>query len=151
MMAAMSEPVTWSEVAGLLAPARNFWLGTVDPAGAPHAVPVWAVAVDEAIYFYGERRSKKFRNIAANPWVVLHLESGDEVVIVRGTATDLGAPAVAPDVVAAFTTKYTLAVDRQWLPQVDPTVDVLARLEPSVALLWSGDFETTQRRWSARS
>ncbi len=150
MMTRMVELVTWGEVVARFDAARNAWFGTVDPAGGPHAVPIWTASVDEVLYVFGERRSVKFRNIAVNPHVVVHLESGDEVVIVRGSAYDVGIPAQAPDVVAAFAAKYTDPDDEQWLPDVDPSVDVVARISPSVALLWSsGDYFGTQRRWRA--
>jgi len=151
MMAAMAGPVTWSEVASRFAQARNAWLGTVDAAGAPHSVPIWTAVLGDTIYVFGERRSVKFRNMVTNPRVVVTLESGDEVVIVRGSATDVGGPADVPEVVAAFAVKYTEADDEQWLPDVDPDVDVVARIEPAVALLWnSADFYESKRRWSAR-
>jgi hypothetical protein len=150
MMARMVELVTWGEVVARFDAARNAWIGTVDPAGAPHAVPIWTASVDEVLYVFGERRSVKFRNIAANPHVVVNLESGDEVVIVRGSAYDIGTPAQAPDVVAAFAAKYTDPDDVQWLPDVDPSVDLVARILPSVALLWSSDdYFGTKRRWQA--
>jgi hypothetical protein len=150
MMARMVELVTWGEVVARFDAARNAWIGTVDPAGAPHAVPIWTASVDEVLYVFGERRSVKFRNIAANPHVVVNLESGDEVVIVRGSAYDIGTPAQAPDVVAAFAAKYTDPDDVQWLPGVDPSVDLVARISPSVALLWSSDdYFGTKRRWQA--
>jgi nitroimidazol reductase NimA-like FMN-containing flavoprotein (pyridoxamine 5'-phosphate oxidase superfamily) len=140
----------WSEVAALLAPVRTYWLGTVDAGAAPHAVPVWSATVDDVFYLFGERRAKRFRNLEANPAVVLHLESGDAVCIVRGTAIDVGAPADHPGVMAAFAAKYTDPDDAQWLPDVDPTVDIVARLEPSIAMVWSStDFEGSQRRWRA--
>jgi nitroimidazol reductase NimA-like FMN-containing flavoprotein (pyridoxamine 5'-phosphate oxidase superfamily) len=146
----MPEPMAWSEVAALLAPARNYWLATVDSGGAPHAVPVWSATVDDVVYLFGERRAKRFRNLEANPAVVLHLESGDAVCIVRGTAIDVGAPADHPGVMAAFAAKYTDPDDAQWLPDVDPTVDIVAHLEPSIAMVWSStDFEGSQRRWRA--
>jgi hypothetical protein len=82
--------------------------------------------------------------------VVVNLESGDEVVIVRGTAYDLGTPAQVPEVVAAFAAKYTEPDDLQWLPEADPSVDLVARIAPSVALLWSSDdYFGTKRRWQA--
>jgi predicted pyridoxine 5'-phosphate oxidase superfamily flavin-nucleotide-binding protein len=150
MMTRMVEPVTWSDVVSRFDAARNAWFGTVDPAGAPHAVPIWTASVDEVLYVFGERRSVKFRNLAANPRVVVNLESGDEVVIVRGSAYDVGTPAQVPDVVAAFAAKYTEADDVQWLPEVDPSVDLVARIAPSVALLWSSDdYFDTLRRWQA--
>jgi hypothetical protein len=150
MMTRMVELVTWGEVVARFDAARNAWIGSVDPAGAPHAVPIWTASVDEVLYVFGERRSVKFRNIAANPHVVVNLESGDEVVIVRGSAYDIGTPAQAPDVVAAFAAKYTDPDDVQWLPDVDPSVDLVARISPSVALLWSSDdYFGTKRRWQA--
>lgn len=150
MMTRMVEPVTWSQVVARFDAARNAWFGTVDPAGAPHTVPIWTASVDDVLYVFGERRSVKFRNIATNPQVVVNLESGDEVVIVRGSAHDVGTPAQVRDVVAAFVAKYTEPDDLQWLPEADPSVDLVARIAPSVALLWSSDdYYGTNRRWRA--
>jgi hypothetical protein len=40
--------------------------------------------------------------------------------------------------------------DLQWLPEADPSVDLVARIAPSVALLWSSDdYFGTKRRWQA--
>ncbi|HEY5051291.1 MAG TPA: pyridoxamine 5'-phosphate oxidase family protein [Acidothermaceae bacterium] len=146
----MVEPVAWSDVVARFGAARNAWFGTVDASGAPHSVPIWTASVDDVLYVFGERRSVKFRNIAANPRVVVNLESGDEVVIVRGSAYDVGSPAQVPNVVAAFAAKYTEPDDVQWLPEVDPSVDLVARIAPSVALLWSSDdYFDTLRRWQS--
>ena len=35
--------MTWTEVAGKLAEARTYWLGSTTASGAPHAAPVWGV------------------------------------------------------------------------------------------------------------
>ena len=113
-MTHMVEPVTWSDVVARFDAARNAWFGTVDPAGGPHSVPIWTASVDEVLYVFGERRSVKFRNLAA------------------------------------FAAKYAEPDDVQWLPEVDPSVDLVARIEPSVALLWSSDdYFGTKRRWQA--
>ena len=55
----------------------------------------------------------------------MHLESGEDVVIVRGTAKDLGRPAQVPDVVAALPAKYAGEDDRQYLPDADPYFNVV--------------------------
>src|SRR5882757_6068694 len=94
--------MTWTEVADRLAEARTYWLGTTTPSGAPHTAPVWGVVTGETLYLYSERSTVKARNIAADPRVVVHLESGEDVVIVRGAAEDLGAPSLVPSVVAAL-------------------------------------------------
>ena len=90
------DTLSWAEVAARLAPARNYWLCTVMPSGAPHAAPVWGVVTGGTLYLYSERRTVKARNLAADPRVVVHLESGEDVLIVRGTAEDLGALASLP-------------------------------------------------------
>ena len=46
--------------------------------------------MNHTLYLYSERRTVKARNLAADPRLVLHLESAEDVVIVRGTAEDLG-------------------------------------------------------------
>ena len=104
--------LSWAEVVVRLAPARNYWLCRTTPSGAPHAAPVWGVVTGATLYLCSERRTVKARNLAADPRVVAHLENGEDVVIVRGTATDLGTPAQVPDVVAALSAKYTGEDDR---------------------------------------
>ena len=79
----------------------------------------------ETLYLYSERSTVKARNLAADPRVVVHLESGEDVLIIRGTAEDLGPPAAVPAVVAALAAKYTSPEDRQYLPDRDPDFDVV--------------------------
>jgi len=101
-VAAPGNALSWAEVAARLAAARTYWLSTTMPGGAPHAAPVWGVVIESTLYLYSERRTRKARNLAADPRLVVHLESGDDVVIVHGTAEDLGHPAHVPDVGAAL-------------------------------------------------
>jgi PPOX class probable F420-dependent enzyme len=143
-----SETLTWPEVSSRLAAARNYWLGSTTPSGSPHAAPVWGVVTGETLYLYSERGTVKARNIAADPRVVVHLESGDDVVIVRGVAEDLGAPSQVPSVVAALAVKYARPEDRQYLPDADPDFDVVYAIRPRSALLWRlADYAASQRRW----
>jgi len=143
------DPLSWPEVAARLAAARNYWLSTTTPSGAPHAAPVWGVVTGGTLYLYSERRTVKARNLAADPRVVVHLESGDDVVIVRGTAEDAGSPAQVPDVVRALAAKYTAEADQQYLPSADPGFDVVYAIRPQSAMMWRlADYEASQRRWS---
>lgn len=142
------DTLSWPEVAARLAAARNYWLGTTMPSGAPHAAPVWGVVADGTLYLYSERRTVKARNLAADPRVVVHLESGEDVLIVRGTAEDVGTPAQVPDVVAALSAKYTGDGDRRYLPAADPDFDVIYAVRPRSAMTWRlADYEGSQRRW----
>ena len=140
----------WPEVATRLAASRNYWLGTTTPSGAPHTAPVWGVVTGQTLYLYSERSTVKARNIAADSRVVVHLESGDDVLIVRGTAEDLGSPADVPEVVAALAAKYTAPGDRQYLPDADPAFDLVYAVRPRSAMAWRlADYDGSQRRWAA--
>jgi PPOX class probable F420-dependent enzyme len=141
--------VSWPEVAARLAAARNYWLCTTTPSGAPHTAPVWGVVTGQALYVYSERRTAKARNLAIDPRVAVHLESAEDVVIVRGIAEDLGAPADVPDVIAALSAKYTGEADRQYLPDADPDFDVVYAIRPQLAMMWRlADYDVSQRRWT---
>jgi hypothetical protein len=93
-----------------MAQARTYWIGTTDPDGAPHAVPVWGVWLDDRLYFSGGQ-THWARNLAANPAAVVHLESGDDVVIVRGTVERVTDRAVVKRAGRAGAVKYEGAED----------------------------------------
>jgi hypothetical protein len=121
-----------------------------DALACPHAAPVWGVVTGDTLYLYSERRTVKARNLVADPRVVVHLESGEDVVVVRGTAEDLGPPAGMPGVVAALSAKYTGEDDRQYLPDADPDFDVVYAIRPRSAMMWHlADYEASQRRWTS--
>jgi general stress protein 26 len=144
----MAHDITWAEVAARLAPARSYWMVTVSPAGAPHAAPVWGVVVDDDLYVYSERSTVKARNLAADPRVVVHLESAEDVVIVHGVAEDLGHPAVMSAVVAGLAAKYPDPEDAQYLPSEDPDFDVVYVIRPQRAMTWRLDgYDSSQGRW----
>ena len=122
--------MSWPEVAARLAAARSYWLGTTLPSGAPHAAPVWGVVVGDVLYLYSERSTVKARNLAADPRLVVHLESADDVLIVRGVAEDLGPPAGVPEVVAGLSAKYRSDADRPYLLDADPDFDIVWAIRP---------------------
>ena len=96
----------WSSVTERLQEARTYWIATATPEGRPHAVPTWGVWVDGL--FYTEGGGRKVRNLRANPAVVVHLESGTEVVIVEGEAAEISKPerALFARIDAAYAAKY---------------------------------------------
>lgn len=103
------EMVTWSYIQERMTLARNYWIVTATPQGKPSATPVWGVWVDNTLYFDGSPQTRRGRNIAANPQVAVHLESGDQAVMLEGEAHILaGAPekALAERVAANYREKY---------------------------------------------
>jgi len=79
----------WSRACEQLEKSRNYWVITARPDGRPHAMPVWGLWFEDAFYFGTGANTVNGRNIAANPRIVMHLESGDDVVILEGTVEEV--------------------------------------------------------------
>jgi nitroimidazol reductase NimA-like FMN-containing flavoprotein (pyridoxamine 5'-phosphate oxidase superfamily) len=101
----------WEWAVERLVAARNYWVATTRPDGRPHAMPVWGVWVDDAFFFGSGRSSAKSRNLAANPAIVVHLESGDETVILEGRAEPVLDEELAERVNDAYGPKYNFTPD----------------------------------------
>ncbi len=134
---------SWRHVTERMSGARNYWVSTTRPDGRPHAAPVWGVWVGGTLYFGTGRRSRKGRNLAANRYVVAHLESGDDVVIVEGVAEEVTERASLADVDVAYRTKYGMGVTEAgdgaaWYG-----------LRPETVYAWlEDDFPNTATRWT---
>jgi hypothetical protein len=129
----------WTAVEQQLSKARNYWIATTRPDGRPHCVPVWGVWAGGALYFGSDSASRKSRNLQGNPHAVVHLESGDEVVILEGIVKQ----ASDPDAVAEASTRYAAKYD---LPEGLGGSALMFR--PSVAFAWrERDFPGSATRW----
>jgi PPOX class probable F420-dependent enzyme len=76
-------------VVGRLQSESIAWITTVTGDGQPQSSPVWFLWADDRFLVYAQPRSRKVRNIRANPLVSLHLNSdasGGQVVTFEGTA-----------------------------------------------------------------
>jgi hypothetical protein len=78
--------VPWAWVNEQLSAAKNYWLGTTSPDGRPHSIPLWGAWLENSFYFGSGDQTRHMRNLQTNPAVVIHLENGDNVVIVEGVA-----------------------------------------------------------------
>jgi hypothetical protein len=133
----------WSYVVEEMTRSRNYWVASTRPDGRPHAVPVWGVWADDALFFGTNPESVKGRNLAADPRLVVHLESGDEVVILEG---EVSVEPLAPDlhsrVRAAYAAKYDMDPDSL------PPADGWYTLRPAKVLAWhEQDFPRTATRF----
>lgn len=100
--------VAWEHAEQRLVEAKNYWLCSTRPNGHPHAIPKWAVWVTGRLYFDGSPATRHARNLAANPQVTVHLESGDAALILDGVAQALTRPdpSLAQAVAQAYRAKY---------------------------------------------
>ncbi|AUS77092.1 pyridoxamine 5'-phosphate oxidase [Actinoalloteichus sp. AHMU CJ021] len=80
-------PLTpWVEAERWLTAASTVWLATVRPDGRPHAVPVFALWVDGALFVTLRPTSRKGRNLAANPQVSVIVSSEELELVLEGRA-----------------------------------------------------------------
>ena len=128
----------WGHVVERMSVARNYWLASVRPDGRPHSVPVWGVWVGDRLHFGGGRSTRKARNLAENPNVVAHSESGEDVVILEGVAQEVTDPALQERIDDAYEAKYGI---RHGTP--------VWVLEPRVVHAWSR-FPVDATRWVFR-
>jgi hypothetical protein len=92
----------WSWAEDRLERSRNYWIVTGSGDG-PAAAPVWGVWADGAFFFGTNPNSRKGRNLERDRRIVVHLESGDEVVILHGT---VGREDLPGELVDAYEAKY---------------------------------------------
>jgi nitroimidazol reductase NimA-like FMN-containing flavoprotein (pyridoxamine 5'-phosphate oxidase superfamily) len=62
---------SWEDTRKALEGAELFWVTTVRADGRPHVTPVVAAWLDGAIHFSTGDTEQKFRNMSANPQVIL--------------------------------------------------------------------------------
>jgi uncharacterized pyridoxamine 5'-phosphate oxidase family protein len=132
-----AEQLPWSWAEEQLTTSRNYWICTTRPDGRPQAMPVWAVWLYGAVWFSSGRTTRRVRNIARNPEVVVHLESGDEVVILDGRVEEVEDPETFARVAEAFEVKYDMR---------PPDDSPLFSVRPRAAYAWT-DFQRTATRW----
>ena len=136
----------WKHVQERMAQAMTYWIGTTGPDGRPYATPVWGVWLDETLYFDGSPGTRRGRNIAANPAVVVHLEDGMNPVILHGDAHEIRGAELALRVrlSEAYSAKYT---GLGYAPGPDTWKEGgLYSVQPRVAFAWT-KFPKDATRW----
>lgn len=131
--------LTWDWVLERVVSPQNYWISTVTPEGRPHAIPVWGVWVNGSFYHGGGDKTRRGRNLAHNPYMVMHLESGSEVVIIEGKSEMLNEsnidPALAKRIDAHYQQKYGM---EHGLP--------VWKLVPYKVFAWH-EYPTSVTRW----
>lgn len=137
--------LSWEWVSEQMAASRNYWICTTRPDGRPHASPVWGVWLDGDLYFGCDATSVKAANLRANPQLVVHLESGDDAVIVEGTIESVEDVSLLEKMADAYFEKY---------PPFRPEPDENGSygnyyvVRPQRAYTWQEkSYPTTATRW----
>ncbi|MDO8532805.1 MAG: pyridoxamine 5'-phosphate oxidase family protein [Dehalococcoidia bacterium] len=137
--------IAWTALCDRLTSERNYWVATTRPDGRPHVMPVWGIWLDGMFYFSTDAASRKGRNLANNPHASVHLESGDDVVILEGRVEEVTDPALLNRFADMYEAKY------QFRPDVNAAASKVYGLRPKIAFAWKEkDFPRTATRWSLK-
>jgi len=133
--------VSWKYVVAQLEKSKNYWISSTRPDGRPHAMPVWGVWMNGAVCFGTDRMSRKARNFQANPRVSLHLESGDDVVILEGAVREIDPKEMAA-MDKAYFKKYKMKLSNA------PGNPCFLAVVPRVVFAWhERNFAESPTRW----
>ncbi len=137
----------WSWAEERLTSSHDYWVATVRPSdGRPHVMPVWGVWHGGALWFSSGLRSRKARNLAADPRCAITTDNALEPVVVEGSAEVVTDVEELQGFVAAINAKYEVAYAVDFY---DPAVNATYRVRPRVVFgLVEADFTGSPTRWT---
>jgi general stress protein 26 len=102
-------PIPWSEARNLLEKASVYWLATVRPDGRPHVTPLFAVWLQDALYFSTGPTERKAQNMLSNSHCVVttgcNVIDGVDLVI-EGDAVKVSDEAKLQAAATLYASKY---------------------------------------------
>ena len=138
-------PWTWAEQR--LKKSHNFYISTVRPDGAPHTMVIWGLWLDRAFYFSTGRRSRKSKNLCANPHCVICTEHADESVILEGIAEEVAEHPKIAEVIRKYERKYKFDMSSFEQDMYDHK-EPLYRVRPRVIFaMWEKGWPAKATRW----
>src|SRR5579863_827055 len=96
----------WSWAVERLEKSHNYWIATSRPGGRAHLMLVWGIWWQDAFWFSTGPRTRKAKNIAADPHCVIGTEKAEEAVILEGAAQEITDRAVWKQIVEVYNAKY---------------------------------------------
>jgi hypothetical protein len=135
----------WSWARERLVASRDYWVVSVWPDGRPHAMPVWGVWDDDTMLFSSSGRSRKVRNLLADPRCVVTTQETSDPVIVEGTAETVVDSDGLTRTIGLINVKYGTDYSVDFL---DPAVNATVRVRPRWAFgMLHDDFSGSPTRW----
>ena len=138
----------WRWAQERLARAHDYWLATVGTDGEPHLMPVWAVWLDDKLWFSSSNGSRKARNLGSDPRCTLSTDNPREPVVAHGQARRVTDSDLLAEMLAAENAKYGT---NYGMDMVDPESNSVFALSPEwVFALDSSDFTGSPTRFMFR-
>lgn len=135
--------LSWETLIWRFAAEKSYWI--CSSLKVPHAMPVWGIWHDCAFRFCTSPKSRKAKNLQANPEAVVHLGDPEAVFSMHCHAVELTSTAAQQTFCDEFNPKY------RWNFKPEDVAGGLFALTPHTAFAWaSGDtptFGDTGTRW----
>jgi nitroimidazol reductase NimA-like FMN-containing flavoprotein (pyridoxamine 5'-phosphate oxidase superfamily) len=144
LSAKKKEVLSWKWAAKRLEKSRQYWIATTRPDSTPHLMIIWGLWLDESFWFSTGVKSRKARNLAANPKCVIGSDDAAKAVILEG-AVEL------VDATSAEYEKFAKAYEKKYDWNVREMGQPVYRFRPSVGFgLFEKKFDQTATRWVFR-
>ncbi len=98
--------LAWKWADDRLKKSRQYWIATVRPSYAPHVMVVWGLWWNNTFCFSTGSKSRKARNLEANPRCVVCNEDAAEAVIVEGVVERMRDAAQIREFLSLYARKY---------------------------------------------
>lgn len=142
----LADTLSWDWAAERLVQAPVYWVATARPDGRPHVMPTWGAWVDGAFWMEGGDQTRRMRNLALNPNAVVHVERGDDVVIVEGVGEKVVGldPGFTERLVDGF---HKYVASHGYTAGPENWVGGIWVIRPKIAFGWSA-FPKDATRWT---
>ena len=137
----------WSWAVERLEQSHNYWIATCRPDSRPHLMVVWGIWWQDALWFSTGLRTRKAKNLVANPRCVIATEKADEAVILEGMAQEVSDRAIWKQLVEIYNRKYGGDVG----PLLEGSGSTIFRVKPEVVFAQdehAANFTESVTRWT---
>jgi hypothetical protein len=141
-----SRLLPWAWAVERLTRSHEYWVAAVsdgDSTGTPHLMPVWAVWLEDALWFSSSAGSRRARSLALNPRCAVATDDPHQPVVVEGEAVRTGDRAAVVAFAKRSNDKYGTDYDVDFY-----LVNALFQVRPMVVIaLDDNDFTGSPTRW----
>ncbi len=141
--------IPWERFEQRMRSALVYWVCTVDTQGRPHAIPVWGLWFEGALYFSNGETTRTGRALAAHPQASVHLESGEDVAMIEGAIDIVNDAAIVEQLNARYMPKYVWPEAAAWYYVLRAT-RAFAWLAPSMGTGNHSVYAGSATRWRFR-
>ena len=137
----------WSWALERLEQSHNYWIATSRPDNRAHLMVVWGIWWQDALWFSTGLRSRKAKNLLANPRCVIGTEKADEAVILEGFAREVSDRTVWKQLVQIYNRKYGGDIE----PMLEGSGSTFFRVQPQVVFAQdehADNFTESVTRWA---